>query len=325
MTTASSLTLGSREIALELHRLLKEMDPARWREEMRSAAVERIAALTARIVELLEATRALRTEKGADLRQRLADMRTFLEQHAVTARGDGEAWERLHRKLQHAYESLADGLRDYQVHVPSLRPTNYARNAFHVCWGLVALSLIQWVLTPTTLIYAASAFVVYAWSMEAGRRLSPRMNAWLMKYYGPIAHPHEWNQVNSATWYATALVILAATGSALLCLVAVAVLTFADPAAALIGRRFGRTKLVNGRSLEGSATFFVVGTAAATLVALFGVGLPLGTSLAVGAGASFVAALAELFSRRIDDNLSVPLAALAGGWLMAALLSVPLS
>ncbi len=316
------LTVASQEIALELHRLLKEMDPARWRETWRAAAAERLEALEARVTELLEATRTAKSEKVAELRVRLTEFRTVLAAHAVAARGDGEAWKGLHRRLQHAYESLADGLRTYEVHVPALRPTNYARNAFHVVWGCVALSLILFVLDADALLWAASGFVVYAWTMEGGRRLWPAMNDHLMKLYGRVAHPHEWNRVNSATWYATALIVLASTKSLLLCLVPVAVLTFADPAAALIGRRFGRTKLVNGRSLEGSSTFFVVGTIAAMLVAWLGAGLTPGLALAVGAGAALVGAVAELYSRRIDDNLSVPLASLAGAWAVAALLGV---
>jgi dolichol kinase len=131
-----------------------------------------------------------------------------------------------------------------------------------------------------------------------------------------IAHPHERYRVNSSTWYGTALTILGFTFEPMLCSVAIAVLGIADPAAALIGRRFGRIKLVNSRTLEGSVTFFVVGTLAALAVLLvWHIDIGGNALVAVALGAALPAAVTELLSRRVDDNLSVPLVAAAGGWL----------
>jgi dolichol kinase len=92
----------------------------------------------------------------------------------------------------------------------------------------------------------------------------------------------------------------------------VAVLGFADPTAAIVGRRFGRVKLVNGRTLEGTITFFVVGVAAALgVVAWLPAPPPVAVALALAAAAGVAGALAELFSRRIDDNFSIPIVSAA--------------
>ena len=84
---------------------------------------------------------------------------------------------------------------------------------------------------------------------------------------------------------------------------------FADPAAALVGRRFGKHPLVNGRTLEGSGAFFVVAVIAITAVLL-----TLHPDLTTGwrmpmvvVGTALAGTLFELFSFRIDDNLSIPL------------------
>ena len=99
---------------------------------------------------------------------------------------------------------------------------------------------------------------------------------------------------------------------------AIAVLGLADPAAAVIGRRFGKHRLIHGRSLEGTITFVIVGFVAAFSVGLLHLAPP---AAAVGAlGASLLGALAELTSRRIDDNLSIPLASAAGAWALLQLL-----
>ena len=49
---------------------------------------------------------------------------------------------------------------------------------------------------------------------------------------------------------------------------ALAVMLTGDAAAALIGRRFGRHKIVNGKSLEGTASFVIVGFLALSVVLL---------------------------------------------------------
>jgi dolichol kinase len=320
MSTAQ-LTAGTEALAIELHGILKEFDPARRRSKNAAAAAERLAALAGRAEHLLSTVPEVDEAPHAGLRARVAEMRATLLHHAERWRA-GEHRRQLHRSLQHRYEALADALREYRIHVPALRPTNYARNIFHVCWGLFALLLILVLLPQAQLALAASLFAAYAWTLEIVRKFSPAFNERVMRLYGKVAHPHEWNRVNSGTWYATALVILAMSATPLVCGVAVAILTFADPAAALIGRRWGRTKLVHGRSLEGSGAFFVVGTTAALTVGLLG-GLPLLPAAVVGACAAFVACLAELFSHRVDDNLTVPVAGMLGAWLGGWLLSMP--
>ena len=49
-----------------------------------------------------------------------------------------------------------------------------------------------------------------------------------------------------------------------------------------------------------------------------------GLTLVVAACAAFVAALAELFSHRVDDNLTVPLAGMLGAWAGGLLLNLPI-
>ena len=168
------------------------------------------------------------------------------------------------------------------------------------------------VFTPAQLPWVAGLFAGTFWFLEGLRRISPRANDALMAFFAPIARPVERVEVNSATWYMTALVLLASTGSTLLCVVGVAVLGFADPTAAIVGRRFGRVTLVHGRTLEGTATFLVVG-AAATFGAVMLLPAPPALALAVvlAAAAGAAGALAELLSKRVDDNFAIPLVAAA--------------
>lgn len=305
----TSLELSEdRELLLAAHGVLSDIDPARFRHD----ATEGLRA------RLLDVARRMAN------RRRLEPLRAVLESGAAQlptgASAPRKRWMAFKRRVQPVYASAAASLRAEAVHVPSLRPTNYARSLMHVGAALAALLAIEVSPSPWLVLALALGFASVAWTCEVVRRRSVRVNAWLMRLFGPVAHQHEHQRVNSATWYATALVALAATGSSVLPAVAVTVLGVGDPMAGLVGRRFGRHRLVHGRSLEGTLAFFASAALAAFVLlrALHGTELSLTTSLAVAVTASLAGALAELFSLRLDDNLSVPLSAAAGAALALA-------
>ena len=91
-----------------------------------------------------------------------------------------------------------------------------------------------------------------------------------------------------------------------------AVMMLGDTAAALIGRRFGKHRFFNGKSLEGTLAFVLTGLAVVLIgfaVFAYPWQVLLGGVLGVGA-----AAVLELFNceLHLDDNLSIPLAVGAG-------------
>lgn len=196
------------------------------------------------------------------------------------------------------------------------RPANLARSLFHFSSAAVGLASVALLPSRGWLIAIAIAFVTYCWGMEIARRISPSINDRLMRFYGPIAHAHERHHVNSATWFATALVALALFGTKPAMMAALAVLGVADPIAAMVGRRWGRRKLRASRSLEGTLAFFVSGTVAAAIALVLGGVAHAGTVIGFAALAGLAGAVAELASTRLDDNLTIPVA--VGAVLTAA-------
>ena len=87
-----------------------------------------------------------------------------------------------------------------------------------------------------------------------------------------------------------------------------------DPFAALIGRRFGTVALINGRTAQGTLAFFITGFAAAVLALSWF--HPDVAIVRMALGAASFGAIAELVSRRLDDNLTIPIAAATGAWLL---------
>ena len=290
-----SVVSAGVSLASDVRRLLWALDPARHDGQPPHAAREAVLSASQHAMAV--------GIPGADA------LAAALSLHPDDAGG----WDRWRRSILPAYEAFARHVRQTGGTAPSLRPTNYTRAVFHVIGGSSAVLVIHTLTTAETMVWAALSVAVMAWSMELSRRRSPAINRLLMTLFGPVAHAHEAHKINSATWFSTALLAVGALSSPTAALVAFAILGWADPFAGIVGRRFGRTRLVNGRTLEGSLAFLAVamGVSVAVLGGLVG-GLSLPTQLALAAGASVPATLAELFARRIDDNLAIPVAAALG-------------
>ncbi|WP_437322677.1 diacylglycerol/polyprenol kinase family protein [Sorangium sp. So ce381] len=308
-----ALHVETKLVSEELCVLLRQVDPAVFvfhdEPEVR-ARVERVAS---RLRELVVA--AERDDAGGRLerlRERLRVLLAAVERATPTGTPSPKAaWIAFQREVQPAYESLLLTLRGVVAAPPSVRPTNHVRSLWHVGSGLSVLGLIQLLPERGWLVAASGAFVVAVWSMEIARRVSERVNERLMGVFRLVAHPHERYRVNSSTWYVTALFLLALFGTRLSQSLAVVVLAVADPAAALIGRRFGRTRLRDGRSLEGTLAFFAAGALSA-LAVMWALGpASLSSRLLLAAVAGLAGAATELFSTRMDDNFTIPVAVAA--------------
>jgi len=125
--------------------------------------------------------------------------------------------------------------------------------------------------------------------------------------------------------YAIAVLLTILTVPKRAALIAIYTLAIADPLAAVVGIRYGRRRIAQNRSLEGSLAFFTATLAIALLV----LGNGSEGSRAAIAGAAIVigaaAAGCELLPLRIDDNLTIPLFVGFTTWIIAGMLGVSLT
>jgi len=101
-------------------------------------------------------------------------------------------------------------------------------------------------------------------------------------------------------------------------LAGIAALAVGDPAAALVGTRWGQrryTRLAHGRTVEGSIAFFVTAGIATAVVAALCPGGP--APLRAGVGCGVIGAVAEALSPAGVDNLTIPLAVALAYQLLA--------
>lgn len=147
---------------------------------------------------------------------------------------------------------------------------------------------------------------------------------WLMRLYdrffgGMLRHkpqPGQWVISGGPYVFASACLSLALfPGKIAAC--SMAAMLLGDTAAALIGRRFGRHKTINGKSWEGVIAFLAAGYTGCAFFLLIS-GMP-SVFYFWGAISVFPAAAVELFEKQlhIDDNFSIPV-------VTGLVLSVPL-
>lgn len=316
-----TLVIETKTFAIELYYLLKDLDPVRWKEEKKQNLKLKILGLEKEVNRLYTKLQEFHSKfqkhrHSSAIIEKLHDLRELLSELKNSYREDiihKEYFHNLRKRIEAGYQDLAITLEHYSVKLPQIRPTNYARYSFHIISALIALFCIEIVSSPIYLIFLALTFCSLIWIMELLRMHNGKAREKLLSFFQPISHPFEHKKINSSTWFATSLVILSLTQSLPLCAAAVTVLGFSDPAAAAIGRKFGRTKLPGGRSLEGSLTFFLVGTLGVFL--LLSIFHPLGSywqMFIVAASAGLFGALGELFGSFADDNITIPLGSALG-------------
>jgi dolichol kinase len=186
----------------------------------------------------------------------------------------------------------------------SLHP-KYARKIVHTGSGLVALSFPwlfehEWAVVATCV--ACSLAVAIA-------RRARGVNGDMTGILGRARHGLVGEFGLS---FAVAMLFVLSKGDVLLYCTPLLIVTFADPAAAIIGRRYGRRHYQTGKTrktLEGSITFFLI--AVTTTFGLSAIATDVGRieSLLIALLVGLLTSVSEAVASRGEDNITVPLVA----------------
>lgn len=182
-----------------------------------------------------------------------------------------------------------------------------ARKAVHLGMGTVCLGF-PWIFSAPE--------PVWVLALLAGAALGAvRMVPGLRARFGGVLGGVERASLGEIYFpFSVALVFTLAKGDRAIFCAAVAILTYADAAGALVGQRWGRTRypaVESTKSLEGSAAVLLVTwfCVVAILVGLEGMAWP--RAVLMGGIVGLFAALVEAVSWRGLDNLLLPVVALA--------------
>ena len=201
------------------------------------------------------------------------------------------------------------------------QPLNSDRRLFHLFAGsVIPLVAFLWGWGPAVAVAAVSSAILVA--VEAARLRSPVVNRWFVEWLGILLKPNEEQRVTAATYLAVAGLAALLLFDVMVAGLALLFLALGDPAAALVGSRFGRRRWFAvrgpgprsrpGKSLEGTLAFVAVALGLAVLLWYKGAF----TLFWPAAAGAVVAAIVEFLPLPIDDNISVPLVSGAAMWAL---------
>lgn len=119
------------------------------------------------------------------------------------------------------------------------------------------------------------------------------------RIFGRVLREHEGFHFTASTYLLFAATLCVIFFDRRVAIVSLLILIISDPTAALVGRKFGRIRLIGGKTLEGSCAFLI----SALIITFLFPGLRLISKVAGAIAATVI----ELSPIGIDDNLSIPL------------------
>ncbi|MFH1436141.1 MAG: diacylglycerol/polyprenol kinase family protein [Pseudomonadota bacterium] len=323
---ARDTTLGSRlkDIMVDLRPLVLRLQRPRPADESWSHSICRgCEELAQRISDTRRAIADRQKASSRSLKQIADTLRDYSRE--LTSHPEVQRLQALYQSLARSYEELRLHLRDMEAAglvrpslVDQLTPVNYARNAFHAGMGLFAVLMYEFVITYTQALIILFALNVVFFSLEIARRLSPRLNGMLVdRVFSSFARPSERHRINSSSYYLLSMTFVAILFPQAPVQLAVLILAFADPAATVAGKLWGRKKLIRNKSWVGTASFFAVAFVVTTVFLLLKAPhLTLPLTLLASLTVSAIGAATELLSYRIDDNLSIPILVVVAAHLL---------
>lgn len=150
-----------------------------------------------------------------------------------------------------------------------------------------------------TIIVIVGILTLIALLIELLKWLSPSFLKLFVRIFSPMLRPQERKGgITGATYYLIGSFVCVFVFDKTLAIVCICFLILGDLFAAIIGKQWGRTKLVSQKSLEGSLACFVVCALIALLMKIHPI---------IALTGAAVATLIELFPLGLDDNVAMPL------------------
>jgi dolichol kinase len=173
------------------------------------------------------------------------------------------------------------------------------RRVFHASNGTILVLALLLLPIPDSVVFSALGALLAALAfLDVVRLTRPAVNRVFFKAFSLLASPREAKKVASSTWYLVGVFLALLLFPRTAALAGILTMALGDPAAAVVGGKYGRRKLGKG-TLEGSITFALV---AFGIQALF-------VPWPVAVAAALVTAAVEALPWAVDDNLSLPLVA----------------
>ena len=193
--------------------------------------------------------------------------------------------------------------------------------------GLSVGLVYQFLLTHSRAIYILGFCACIVYILEQVRVNYPELSSKIKLINKYIFRAEEQLKESAGVPYVMGLLLTLISFPKVVALVAIYTLAVADPLSAIIGIRFGKKKISENKSFEGSGAFFLSSFIITFLVFFWWssyLEIMLGPLLLLSFLVAICTTLFELIPLRIDDNLTIPLFTAGTTLLLCGPLGVPL-
>lgn len=204
------------------------------------------------------------------------------------------------------------------------RSLQLGRRLFHLANGVAMGTAYAVLFTHTQVVRIFGAIACLAYVADRVRIHYPELVDRLPGVNAAFFRAEERVRESAMIPYAIAILLTILTFPKPIALIAIYTLAIADPASAIVGIRFGRRRIAEGRTLEGSAAFFAATLAVSWAVLAAQTGAAARARLGAATAIALAATLFEMVPLRIDDNLTIPLLVGFAGWAACRLAGIPL-
>ena len=200
---------------------------------------------------------------------------------------------------------------------------HYLRKFYHAVMGLICFSLYAFVLTTDQALFLLATIGGGWMLLDLVRFRVPAVNRAALRIFGNLMRREELHSLTANSFYVLGMATVVLAFPKPIALLAVLYLALGDPAAAIVGTRWGRRRIgIGNKSVEGMAANGFVCFVATFLVGLFLFHLQIDKAFALAVLGSSAAMIAEVIPMPLDDNFTLPV--ISAMLLSVALLLVPI-
>jgi len=196
------------------------------------------------------------------------------------------------------------------------------RRMVHMSMGLIAAGVYHFFLTHERAIYILGICASLIYIIEQFRTSYPEYMAKFDIIFKHIFRAEEQLKESAGVPYIMALLLTILTFPKPIALCAILTLAISDPLSAIIGIKYGRHKWAAGKSIEGSAAFFISSFVISLSVLLHFTEVYWGWVLLLSLSSSIIISAFELIPLRVDDNLTIPLFTAFALWILGASIGI---
>lgn len=190
--------------------------------------------------------------------------------------------------------------------LPARSDLHLIRKVWHMSMGSLFLYMYYLGNTPART-WGVIALTIAALGFLADflRLRSEKMNEIAVRFFGPFLRESERKDYSGLPFYALGCGLSLFLYSEQIAILSILFLVFADPISSYFGVKYGKTKILPNKSLQGSTAGFCV---CYLITLIFGImNAPVSVNLlGFALLAGLVGAISELMSVFVDDNLTIP-------------------